>query len=670
VEPLGPDLRSDGGAERTLTALLGDRLPHLAYGGDYNPDQWPEAVWSEDVRLMQEASVNLVSLGIFAWSKIEPTPGNFDFPWLDRILDLLHAGGIAVDLATATASPPPWLAHAHPEMLPVLADGVKLWPGARQHYCPSSPAYRDAAKSLVEAIAGRYAKHPALAMWHVGNEFGCHVPACWCDESAIAFRTWLKARYETLDGLNHAWGTDFWSQRYSDWEEIVPPRRTPTWPNPSQQLDFHRFSSDALLECYEIEREVLKRHTPDLPVTTNFMSFFKPLDYWKWAQREDLVSNDSYPDPSDPASPMKTAMAGDLMRSLKRGQPWILMEQTPNRVNWREINVPKAPGQMRLWSYQAVARGADGVMFFQWRQSRAGAEKFHSAMVPHGPVETNPTWQEVKRLGNELKELDALCGTPVAAEVAILHAWDSWWALELPSKPSVAVRQIEQLESYYRPLYEANVTVDFAPPTRDLSKYKLVLAPSLYLVSDEAVKNLTAYVEAGGILLMSFFSGIVDPSDHIRLGGYPAPFRELLGARVEDWLPLAHGEDIALSPASGGSARADLWSELIVAQAAQVLATFQSGPLYGKPAATKHHFGKGAAYYLGTRMDPPAVAGFLRGVWTEAGVTPTLQTPGGVEAVRRGGRLFILNHRDEAVDVVATPGAEPIRLEARGLALI
>ncbi|HKF16740.1 MAG TPA: beta-galactosidase, partial [Candidatus Dormibacteraeota bacterium] len=385
---------------------LGHRLPRLAYGGDYNPDQWPEEVWSEDVRLMREAGVNLVSLGIFSWSRLQPREDSFEFGWLDRLMDLLHESGVAVDLATATASPPPWLSHRHPEMLPVTADGVRLWPGGRQHYCPSSPVYRNAAGRLVSALAERYASHPALAMWHVGNEYGCHVPACWCDESARDFRDWLRQRYHSLEELNRAWGTDFWSQRYSAWEEILPPRRAPTWPNPSQQLDFHRFSSDALLECYELERSVLAEQSPGVPITTNFMGFFKPLDYWKWAEREDVVSNDSYPDPADPDAHVGAAMAGDLMRSLGRGRPWLLMEQTPNRVNWRPVNVAKAPGQMRLWSYQAVARGADGVMFFQWRQSRASAEKFHSAMVPHGPVESSPTWREVVRLGRELRDLD------------------------------------------------------------------------------------------------------------------------------------------------------------------------------------------------------------------------------------------------------------------------
>ena len=255
-------------------------LPHILYGGDYNPDQWPENILKEDVRLMHEAGVNIVSLGVFSWSRVQPTSATWDFDWLDRVMAMLHEGGISVNLATATASPPPWLSHAHPEMLPTLADGTRLWHGARQHYCPSSPVYREAAGQLVEKMAERYGPHPALAMWHVGNEYGCHVPACYCDVTAAAFRRWLRARYESLEDLNRAWGTSFWSQRYSDWAEIIPPRRTPTWPNPSQQLDFHRFSSDELLECYMLERELLKSATPDVPITTNFMGFFKPLDYW------------------------------------------------------------------------------------------------------------------------------------------------------------------------------------------------------------------------------------------------------------------------------------------------------------------------------------------------------------------------------------------------------
>ena len=613
---------------------------------------------------MREAGVNLVSLGIFAWSRLEPQEGRFHFDWLDRIMNLLHEGGVSVDLATATASPPPWMSHAHPEMLPVLADGVRLWPGGRQHYCPSSPIYRDGTRRLVDALATRYAQHPALVMWHVGNEYACHVPACFCDVSARAFRQWLKDRYGDIDGLNRAWGTDFWSQRYSSLDEVLPPRRTPTWPNPSQQLDFLRFSSDELLECYEIEHRVLTELTPHIPVTTNFMRFFKPLDYWKWAEREDIVTDDVYQDPLDPEAGMRSAMAGDLMRSLGHGKPWLLMEQSPNRVNWRDVNAPKAPGQMRLWSLQAVARGADGVMFFQWRQSRAGAEKFHSAMVPHGPTESSPTWREVVQLGGELRGLDAIRGSRVPADVAILFDWESWWALELPSKPSNRIQQIEQLEAYYRPLFEANVTADFARPTDDLSRYKLVIAPSLYMVSDAGAANLAAYVEGGGNLVMSFFSGIVDANEHIRLGGYPQPFIKVLGLQVLDWVPLGDAEVLAVTLGDGtqssngsdaGGITGDMWAELIEVHGAEVIATFASSHLQGHPAVTLNRFGAGSAQYVGTQLDAVALMQLLKAACARAGVSPVMEVAAGVEAVRRnlpgGSILFLLNHGDAPVEI-------------------
>src|SRR5215216_2000452 len=455
--------------------MITQKIPRMIYGGDYNPEQWPEEVWDEDVRLMREAGVNLVSLGIFSWAKLEPSPGEYDFGWLDRIISLLHESGVMVNLATATASPPPWLAALHPESLPVTQEGVVLHPGARQHYCPSSTAYKERAAGLVRLIADRYKDHPALAMWHVNNEYGCHVAACYCDASAEHFREWLRTRYGDLDALNEAWGTAFWSQRYGEWGEILPPRRAPTFANLTQQLDFRRFSSDALLELYEMEKEILRGVTPDIPITNNFMGFFKPVDYWKWAAREDLVADDSYPDPSDPEANIGAAMRCDLMRSLGDGAPWVLMEQTTVRVNWRKRNVPKRQGEMRLWSYSAVARGAEGIMFFQWRQSRAGAEKFHSAMVPHVRIEDSRSWREVSRLGAELRRLDGLLGVRGEARTAILLDWESWWALELDSKPSTAVRMSEGLYSFYKPLYEANVPVDFAHPGSDLSSYRLVI---------------------------------------------------------------------------------------------------------------------------------------------------------------------------------------------------
>lgn len=635
--------------------MLIEKVPHVLYGGDYNPEQWPEEVWKEDVRLMQEAGVNLVSLGIFSWAKLEPHPGEYDFEWLDRVVDLLYEGGVMVDLATATASPPPWLARLHPESLPVTKDGVTLYPGARQHYCPSSAAYRERAAELVQRIADRYGDHSALAMWHVNNEYGCHVPECYCDVSAAHFREWLRERYGDLDELNEAWGTAFWSQRYSRWAEILPPRAAPTFANPTQQLDFRRFSSDALLECFEMEKGILRQATPDVPITTNFMGFFKPVDYWKWADREDLVSHDLYPDPANPAAHIGATMTYDLMRSLGGGRPWVLMEQTTVRVNWRERNVPKKPGQMRFWSHGAVAHGADGIMFFQWRASKAGAEKFHSGMVPHVKPENSRSWREVKQLGAELRKLDEILGARGEAETAILLDWESWWALELDSRPSTAVRMLDGVYSFYKPLFEANVPVDFAHPEGDLSRYRIVIASNLYLVSDGAAGNIRDFVAGGGTFLMSFFSGIVDENEHIRLGGYPAPFRDLLGLFVEDFVPFAAGEENRLVTSDGASYSCDLWADLVHLKGAEPIASYESGFYAGTTAVTRHAFGDGAAYYLGTRPEGRYTKLLLEHACREAGVGPPLEASPGVEVVRRttgeASFLFVLNHGAEAAEV-------------------
>ena len=646
-----------GQVDRAMPALIAPGLPHIFYGGDYNPEQWPEQVWPEDMELMREAGVNLVTLGVFSWARLEPRPGQYEWAWLDKIVALLHQNGIRIDMATATASPPPWLARLHPESLPVTQDGTTLWPGSRQQYCPSSPAYREAAQALVRGLAERYGKHPALAMWHINNEYGCHVTECFCDVSTADFRGWLQARYGTLEALNAAWGTAFWSQGYGDWQEINPPRSAPTFRNPTQQLDWKRFSSDAVLACFELERAVLKEVTPALPVTTNFMGFFKPLDYWKWAEREEVVSHDCYPDPSAPYAIVDAAMTYDLMRSLGSGKPWILMEQTTGQVNWRDRNHLKQPGQMRAMSYQAVSRGANGVMFFQWRASRAGSEKFHSGMVPHVGTENSRIWREVKALGLELSRLDALVQTTVQAEVAIMLDWHSWWSLELQTHPSSDLRQIERLADYYRACYGHNLAVDFVAPHSDLSAYRLVLVPNLYLVEDAAATRLEKFVEDGGTLVMSFFSGLVDENDHIRLGGYPAPFRKMLGLRVEEFEPFEPTQTNTLKLTDGKRFECNLWADLLDLEGATALATFDDGYIAGRPAVTRHSFGKGVAYYLATRPDAAFLDWLTGHLADELNLTAPagLTVPAGVEVVRRQNAdhafLLVLNQTAQPVEI-------------------
>jgi len=621
----------------------------ILFGADYNPEQWPESVWAEDVALMREAGVNIVSLGIFSWARLEPTPGAYDFGWLDRVIDVLHEGGIAVDLATATASPPPWFSRAHPASLPELADGTRLWWGSRQAYCPSSPDYIAAAARLAGVMAERYGSHPAVRMWHINNEYGCHVAQCFCDASAAAFRSWLRSRYGDLDALNTAWATAFWSQRYGDWEEVLPPRVSPTWRNPTQQLDWWRFSSDALLEVFRAERTAVREHS-DLPVTTNFMaSRFKPLDYMAWGQEQDLVSNDHYFLGEDPAPEVELSLSADLTRGLAGQAPWLLMESSTSAVNWQPRNLAKRPGQLRRNALQHLARGADGIMFFQWRASRGGAEKFHSGLVPHAGIDSK-VWREVVALGAELRSLAHLRGSRVHARTALLWDYEAWWAVELDSHPSADVRFLPAVRAYYESLWRAGITVAVVHPDADLTSYDLLLVPSLYLMRDSTAAALTERVRAGATLVASYFSGIVDERDHIRLGGYPGALRDLLGIRVEEFFPLAAAETVQLS--QGGTAT--IWTELLAAGAAEVVETYVDGPLPGVPAITRNSVGEGVAWYLATSPDPATLTRVLVTAAREAGVAPALELPAGVEQVRRGDTVFVLNHTDRDVTVGGT----------------
>jgi len=625
-------------------------FPHFIYGGDYNPDQWPEEIWQEDALLMQEAGVNLVSLGIFSWVKMEPKPDVFDFAWLDQLMDLLNAHGVSVNLATPTAAPPAWMVKLHPEMLPVTAGGVTLWHGSRRHYCPHNPDYRKYAIHIAQQLAKRYKDHPALAMWHVDNEYGGE---CYCNNSAAAFRTWLKERYGTLNELNRVWGTAFWSQAYGDWDEIHPPRKAPAQPNPTQQLDWARFTSDSLLICFDEQKSTLKAITPNIPVTTNFMGFHKGTDYFKHASHEDVVAQDSYPDTFDPEWMIQNAMICDLIRSVGDRRPWILMEQATSQVNWRQRNAAKRPGVMRLGSYQAVARGADGIMFFQWRASKAGAEKHHSGMVPHGGTDTR-VWREVKSLGNELPKLNSLLKSQVKAEVAILMDWNNWWALELDSKPSNDLKYYPQLFKYYKPLFERNITVDFAHPESDLSKYKVVIAPNLYLVNDRAVKNINQYVENGGTFVTTFFSGMVDENEHIRLGGYPAPFKEMLGIAVEEYAPYSEKQVNSIRTMDGKQFQCTFWADVIHLQSAKPLATFEQDYYAGGAAITHNQHGKGNAFYVGTNPDYEGMNWLLAQACEAAGVQVS-NLPAGVELLQRANGsstwLFVLNYSGDKVTI-------------------
>ncbi|MGO8669859.1 MAG: beta-galactosidase [Capsulimonadaceae bacterium] len=629
------------------------RFPVILHGGDYNPEQWPEEVWGEDVALMRQAHVNVATLPVFGWVSLEPEEGRLTFDWLDRVIDRLWAAGVHLCLATGTASTPAWLDQAYPDVLRVNSDGRKLRHGGRHSFCPNSANFRRLSTRLATEMASRYARHPGLVVWHIGNEYG---GTCYCDTCGAAFHDWLKRRYGSLDTLNDRWYTRFWGHTYSDWSQIEPPLRTGERSIQALLLDYDRFQSDSLLACFMAERDAVRPFRPEIPITTNFMGAFKPLDYHRWARELDIVSWDSYPPRG--ASPAEIAFGHALMRGLKEGQPWILMEQTPSQQNWQPYNALKRPGIMRLWSYQALAHGADSVMYFQWRRGRGGCEKFHGAVVEHAGRTDVRVFQEVAALGAELESLGArTLGARFRARVAILFDWETWWAVEYSSGPSVDLTYVRWIMDYFAALHRAGIPADIVSPEADLSAYTLVIAPLLYMVKGDLVGRLEQHVADGATFLATCFSGIVDANDRVFDGGYPGPLRALLGLWVEetDVLTPLDVNRIVFDTSFGrlaGAYPARLLCDRVRTTGASTLAVFGDDFYAGEPALTVHAVGRGQAYYVATGLDGDVLTDLLAEICVRSGISAPLgPQPAGIEVTERQGEdgplFFVLNHAVE-----------------------
>ncbi|SFM23104.1 beta-galactosidase [Salibacterium qingdaonense] len=638
--------------------MINKQLPKIWFGGDYNPEQWDRETWDEDVRMFKLAGIDVATLNVFSWAQNQPDEDTCHFEWLDEQIDRLYEQGIYTCLATSTAAHPAWMAKKYPDVLRVDFHGQQRKFGGRHNSCPNSPTYRKYSERIAEKLAARYKEHPGVLIWHVSNEYGGY---CYCGHCEAAFREWLKEKYKTLDEVNRVWNTRFWGHTFYDWDEIVAPSALSEERKGSEtdfqgiSIDYRRFMSDSLLECFQLEYNALKKHTPDTPVTTNLMGTFPMLDYFKWGKEMDVVSWDNYPAMDTPVS--YTAMTHDLMRGLKSGQPFMLMEQTPSQQNWQSYNSLKRPGVMRLWSYQAVARGADTVLYFQLRRSAGATEKFHGAVIEHAGHEHTRVFRETAELGRELDVLsDEVLDSRVQARAAIVFDWENRWAVDLSSGPSAALDYVTEVHKYYEALYKQNIQVDMIGVEEDLSGYDLVIAPVLYMVKRGYADKLKTFVNNGGTFVTTFFSGIVDEHDLVTLGGYPGELRSLLGIWAEeiDALPPEKKNQIVMKePWEHGQKEYNcrLLFDLIHAESAEVLAEYGSDFYAGMPVVTKNSYGSGNAFYVASSPEGDFLKDFLRDLCEKQGIAPLVTyADDGVEASERrsnsGSYLFLMNHND------------------------
>ncbi|MEK4432071.1 beta-galactosidase [Paenibacillus sp. FSL M7-0802] len=644
---------------------ISERVPRMLHGADYNPEQWqhyPE-VLAEDIRLMKLAKCNVMSVGIFSWVSLEPEEGVFTFEWMDRILDSFAENGIYAFLATPSGARPAWMSQKYPEVLRVEANRVRNLHGFRHNHCSTSPVYREKVRIMNTKLAERYANHPAVIGWHISNEFGgdCH-----CDYCQEAFRAWVEDKYGTLDKLNHAWWTTFWSHTITDWSQVESPAPHGETQVHALNLDWRRFVTDQTADFIKHEIVPLKAANPAIPVTTNLMEFFEGLNYWKFADLLDVISWDSYPtwhdrEGDDSRQAAKVAMMHDIIRSIKGGKPWMLMESTPSLTNWQDVSKLKRPGMHLLSSLQAVAHGSDTVQYFQWRKSRGSSEKLHGAVVDHVGHEHTRVFGDVTEVGNALEKLEEVIGTSVPAEAAVIFDWENRWGINDSQGPrNKGVKYEETAEAHYLALWEQGVPVDVIHMDADFSKYKLLVAPMLYMVRSGVGERIQKFVENGGVFVATYWSGIVDEHDLCFLGGFPGPLRKTLGIWSEEIDGLHDHDRNHILPVEGneldlqGEYEAVELCDLIHTEGAEVLAVYGSDFYAGRPALTVNRLGEGKAYYIASRNTGLFHSHFYRSLIDDAGISKALNVklPHGVNtAIRTDGvhdYIFILNFTHES----------------------
>lgn len=629
------------------------------FGVDYYPEQWPVERWPEDARLMAEAGVNIVRLAEFAWSFLEPQAGHFDFEWLDHCLEVLHPHGIQVILGTPTASPPPWVMAMLPDAYRVNDNGLRQTYGNRGEFCPNHAGYRERGQIITRAMAEHYIQHPAVIGWQIDNELGGR---CYCNTCQAKFQSWLEARYGTLGTLNAAWGTAFWSHIYTEWSQIPMPLETSGVPNPGLYLDYHRFMSDTFVNFQQEQMDILRQICTKHVITHNFMGFgFDQINYYDLAKTLDFVAWDNYPRTSwhlhKEVDHAYVALGHDTTRGFK-GKPFWLMEEQSGSGGWQTVGMNPRPGEMRLWTYQAIAHGAEAMVYFRWRAARFGTEQhWHGVLYQHG--QPGRCYQEFKIIGHELMRVGAqFLGGESRNQVAIILSYEARWAFR--GQPNHANFDYTILfSSYYKALYRRNIGVDIVPPNADLSRYRLVIAPAVYVLTQETADNLRSFVQNGGMLVTTARTGVKDEANAVINGYLPGLLAEVCGVEIDEYDVLPADVTVALKLTLPGMAaqfaHARLWFDVLRPTTAHTIAAYQDEYFSGSTAITHNSFGQGQAVYVGTLGDDNLHDIVLGWALESSGIKPVLSTPQGVEGTQRWqgnrGLLFLLNHTELVQEV-------------------
>ena len=639
-----------------------DKYDKIMHGGDYNPDQWlkyPDILKS-DIKFMQEANVNTVTVGIFSWSQLEPEEGMYTFDWLDKIFEDVHSINGNIILSTPSGARPAWMAKKYPEVLRTNANREKLKFGGRHNHCLSSPIYREKVGRINEKLANRYGNHPALLMWHISNEYGGE---CHCDRCQTDFRSWLKAKYKKIESVNEAWWGPFWSHSYSEWDEIESPSVLGESMVHGLNLDWKRFVTDQTIDFYENEIKFIRKITPDIPITTNFMADtsslipFQSLDYERFAKHVDIVSWDCYPpwhNDSESTAQLasKVGFINDLYRSLKQ-KPFLIMESTPSGVNWHDFNKSKRPGMHLLSSTQFIAHGSDSIMYFQWRQSRGSSEKFHGAVVGHDNSMENRVFQDVKQVGEVLGKISEIKGSNKKSKVAILYDWENNWALDDSQGFSdVTKKYCETLQNHYEYFWKNDISMDVITPSSDFDKYDLLIAPMLYMIKENTLHKLEQFVQKGGNLVSTYITGLVNENDLVFLNGWPKQLQNLFGIKILE-IDTYYPSDRNQIEMNQNNFKVKDYAPIIEVNHADILATYQKAFYVGKEAITSNIYGKGKAYFIGCRTENDFLDYFYSGIVKELHLQNSLVVEGDPEVSVQSREnadneyLFIMNFSEK-----------------------